>query len=117
MWWLGYNPVNVKKEEIGARAHFFKKNHHTGDTFKEQMMETFNLLNKLVIKKGKICFVVGRSIIHGKIFENADILEEVAASFKIKCLQKYSREIAISRKSFNLSHAKIKKETILVFEK
>ena len=28
MWWLDFDPLKVKESEIGARAHFFKKNPH-----------------------------------------------------------------------------------------
>jgi site-specific DNA-methyltransferase (cytosine-N4-specific) len=43
MWWLGFDPLAVKEKEIGARAHFFKKNHHTAELFVEQMRTTFKL--------------------------------------------------------------------------
>ncbi len=38
MFWLGYDPLKVKEAEIGARAHYFKKNHPTIDDFKAQIM-------------------------------------------------------------------------------
>jgi len=117
MWWLGYDPLAVKRSEIGARAHFFKKNHHTQHTFKDQMVKTFSFLNKAVIKNGKICFIIGRSIIHGEIIDNGKIVESAATYCKFKCIDRITRTIALNRKSFNLSHARIKEEQILVFEK
>lgn len=117
MWWLGYNPNEVKKEEIGARAHYFKKNHQTIEDFILQMESVMSLLSRVVISSGFICFVVGRSIIHGKEYNNAEIIQGIANKFKLNNIASLERNIASSRKSFNLSHAKIKKETILVFQK
>ena len=36
MYWLGMDPLAVKVREIGARAHFFKRNPHTADDFARQ---------------------------------------------------------------------------------
>jgi len=114
MWWLGFDPLAVKEREIGARAHFFKTNHHTAEDFTRQMAETFRLLQKLVVPAGFACFVVGRSRIHGKIVDNAQVIEEVgrAAGFVLEFSTE--RVLSPSRKSFNLSHANIKTETVLV---
>jgi len=117
MWWLGFDPLSVKKHEIGARAHFFKRNPHTKDHFVEQMRDTFSLLDKVVVKKGFVCFVVGRSRIHGEIINNAEIVEE--AGLEKGFVRHFSTERVLSanRKSFNLSHANIKTETVLVLRK
>lgn len=114
MWWLGFDPLAVKEREIGARAHFFKTNHHTADDFTRQMALTFRLLRAVMAKGAFACFVVGRSRIHGKIVDNARVIEETgrAAGF----VREFSAERVLSpnRKSFNLSHANIKTETVLV---
>jgi len=47
MWWLGFDPLKVKENEIGARAHFFKKNAHTEDNFWHQMNGTFDLIDSV----------------------------------------------------------------------
>ena len=117
MWWLGYDPVTVKEQEIGARAHFFKRNHHTEANFWDQMRETFKLISKVLVKGGYACFVIGRSKIHGKIIDNADILQAVAAENGFTTTARIERTISASRKSFNLSHANIKTETVLVLQK
>lgn len=114
MYWLGFDPIAVKNSEIGARAHFFKTNHHTEDDFVRQMEETFALINKVLIAEGYAAFVVGRSKIHGKIIDNGEIVENAAQKFGFKRAFKIERTIASSRKSFNLSHANIKTETVLV---
>ena len=78
MYWLGFDPISVKAREIGARAHFFKRNHHTAGHFVTQMTQTFDLIRKVIAPEGHVCFVIGRSRIHGKIIDNADTIAKVA---------------------------------------
>ncbi|KHE66229.1 RNA methyltransferase [Pseudomonas aeruginosa] len=117
MWWLGFDPLAVKAQEIGARAHFFKRNHHTEEHFWNQMRETFTLISKVLVERGYACFVIGRSKIHGKIIDNADIIQAVAAEAGFTTTARIERAISATRKSFNLSHANIKTETVLVLQK
>ncbi len=117
MWWLGHDPLAVKEAEIGARAHFFKKNHHTADHFVQQMHRTFELLRDAVVPGGYVCFVVGRSKIHGRVVDNAAIISQAANLNNFTSLVTVERTIAATKKSFNLSHANIKTEHVLVFQK
>ena len=117
MFWLGHDPQRVKEREIGARAHFFKTNHHTAGDFVEQMRGTFNLIDSVLTPNGYACFVVGRSKIHGMVVDNAQIIVDVARTFGFRVAYRTDRIIAANRKSFNLSHANIKTETILVLAK
>ena len=115
MYWLGLDPLAVKAREIGARAHFFKRNHHTEADFAGQMTRTFDLIRKVLVPGGYACFVIGRSRIHGRIVNNARIVEEAAAGFDL--VYSVERTLSASRKSFNLSHANIKTETLLVLRR
>ena len=117
MWWLGFDPLSVKEQEIGARAHFFKKNHHTSEDFVRQMRQTFSLLDGVVVSGGFACFVVGRSRIHGEIIDNARIIEEAGKDAGFNKFFVTERVMSANRKSFNLSHANIKTETVLVMKK
>lgn len=117
MWWLGFDPLAVKAREIGARAHFFKRKHHTEEDFESQMSTTFELLNKVLVSSGFVCFVIGRSRIHGRTVDNAETILEIAADYELQLVARFERVISPSRKSFNLSHANIKTETLIVFGK
>ena len=117
MYWLGFDPIAVRAREIGARAHFFKRNHHTADDFAKQMACTFELINELLIPGGYACFVIGRSRIHGNIVDNARIIEEAALAAGFKRVFTTERILSAKRKSFNLSHANIKTESILVMRR
>ena len=115
MYWLGLDPLAVKAREIGARAHFFKRDHHTEEDFVRQMTKTFDLIRKVLVPGGHACFVVGRSRIHGRTVDNARIVEEAAAGFDL--VFSAERTLSAGRKSFNLSHANIKTETVLVLRR
>ena len=117
MWWLGFDPLEVKQREIGARAHFFRRNHHTADHFTSQMSKTFDLLRSVVIPGGFVCFLVGRSKIHGQVVDNATVVESVAHAAGFSPVFWCERSIPLRRKSFNLSYANINKETLLVLRR
>jgi site-specific DNA-methyltransferase (cytosine-N4-specific) len=117
MFWLGYDPIQVKRQEIGARAHYFKKHPPTEQDFRRQMRNVLELLWTTVVKNGHVCIVMGRSKIHGKIIDNASILIEIAQEVGFTSLVNITRQIAASRKTFNLSHANIQVENLLVFKK
>jgi hypothetical protein len=116
MWWLGYDPLAVKEKEIGARAHFFKKNRHTADTFVTQMDTAFERIKELAAPNAWVCFVVGRSIIHGETVDNAAIVEKSGHKHGFTSVYHGTRNVLSTRKSFNLSHANIKTEAVLVLQ-
>ncbi len=117
MWWLGFDPLAVKASEIGARAHFFGGNGHTADDFRGQMTTLMTLLDSVLVEGGHACFVVGRSRIHGQVVDNASLISEIAGGLGFAEIFRTERVIAASRKSFNLSHANIKTETVLVLRR
>jgi hypothetical protein len=114
---LGYNPIDVKVDEIGARAHYFKKNHQTSSDFIVQMERLFDNLWKMSAKKAFICFVIGRSKIHGEIIENEKIIANAGVQSGFNYVTTLERVIKPGRKSFNLSHARIKEEYIVILQK
>jgi site-specific DNA-methyltransferase (cytosine-N4-specific) len=117
MYWLGYDPLLVKANEIGARAHYFRKHPPTEDDFRDQMTHVFRLLDSLVVSDGHVCFVIGRSKVHGREIDNAQLISSVAEREGFALSKQVSRQISASHKSFNLSHANIKTEDILVFSR
>jgi len=116
MYWLGMEPIAVREAEIGARPHYFKKNHQTEDDFERQMGTCFALLSKVMLPNSFACFVVGRSIIHGRKIDNEALLARAGTPHGFRFLGSVQRTIAASRKSFNLAHAMIKNEGIVLFK-
>ncbi len=117
MWWLGYDPLAVKSDEIGARAHFFSGRRREKEDFESQMSKVFALLHKVMREGTHCCFVVGDSKIHGLIVDNAQLLLNAATENKFKVVFRSDRLINPHRKSFNLHHARIKREHVLVWER
>ncbi|MDB5117695.1 MAG: methyltransferase [Mucilaginibacter sp.] len=117
MWWLGFDPIDVKDQEIGARAHYFKKNHQTEFDFILQMEKLFESFGKNCVKDAFVAFIVGRSKIHGRIIENEKIIREAGEKHGFVLVDSIERTINPSRKSFNLSHARIKQEYLVVLQK
>jgi SAM-dependent methyltransferase len=117
MWWLGFNPIAVRESEIGARAHFFGGKRHSAAEFSSQIKSILKLIMHVLVPGGYCCFVVGRSRIHGRFVENAEIVADVSSDLGFEHVFSTIRNIPISRKSFNLSHANIKTETVLVFRR
>ena len=115
MYWLDMDPLIVKEREIGARPHYFKKNHQTEHDFERQMGVCFKLLSQIMIPSGKACFVVGHSIIHGRIIDNVALLQRAALQHGFITEGIIERNIPNTRKSFNPSHVKIKTEHLIVF--
>ncbi|MCD8015675.1 MAG: RNA methyltransferase [Lachnospiraceae bacterium] len=117
MWWLGYDPINVRTNEIGARPHYQKKNGQTELDFQNQMSAVFSLISNCLVQGGHVCFVIGRSIIKRKEINNAALLIDVANNLGFKLVANIKREIASTKKSFNLAYGKIKSENIVIFRK
>jgi hypothetical protein len=115
MYWLGMEPIAVRAAEIGARPHYFKKNHQTEADFERQMGRCFWLLSRVMRIGSYACFVVGRSIIHKREIDNEALLTRAAALHGFRKAASIERNIALARKSFNLSHGTINRERIVAF--
>lgn len=115
MYWLGMDPISVRKNEIGARCHYFNSNHYGIDEFSRQMDQTFKLLSQIMLPHAKACFIIGRSIIHGETIDNVEILKNAASNHGFTTNDLVERTISAKRKTFNPSHGKINKEHLIVF--
>jgi site-specific DNA-methyltransferase (cytosine-N4-specific) len=115
MYWLGMDPIKVREREIGARPHYFKRNGHKAEDFRQQMACVFALLCQTMHQTGRACFLIGHSVIHGKHIDNLKLLIEAARQYDFMLQEKTERPIARTRKAFNLKHARIDREHIAVF--
>lgn len=117
MWWLGYDAEKVKIDEIGARPHYFKKDHQTANDFINQMDTLFKFLHDNSESGAYTVFIIGRSKIHGEIINNELIMENAGIKSGFRHITTMKRNVKSSRKSFNLSHARIKEEFIVIHQK
>jgi DNA modification methylase len=117
MYWLGMDPLAVRTDEIGARLHYFKAKPQTAVDFERQMNAVFALLAEVVVPDGHACFQVGDSVIRGDKIDNTDLFRRVAGGNGFDEVASMTRSIPRNRKAFNLHHARINEERILVFRR
>ncbi len=117
MYWLNYNPIEVRSEEIGARFSYFKKKEYEGYDFAEQMQQLLVVLYDKCSKGATLSFIIGRSKIHGTIYKNDEIIVDIAEQIGFSHITTIARNMNDSKKSFNLAHARINIEYIIVLMK
>lgn len=115
MYWLGFDPIPVREREIGARPHYFKKKAQDETDFEKQMQACFRLLARVMLPEAKACFLVGRSIIRGRLIDNAALLQRAAEHEGFAVEGIIGRNIPATRKAFNPAHSKINQEHIMIF--
>src|SRR5207244_9403794 len=98
MYWLGMDPIAVKEREIGARPHYFKTNHQDENDFEKQMAVCFSVLSRVMLPDSKACFLVGRSIIHGREIDNMALLKRAAEPHGFEMKDVIERNIPATRK-------------------
>lgn len=81
------------------------------------MSRVFALLREVMREGTYCCFVVGDPKIHGRVVDNAKALLGAAAHHGFKIVFRSERALNQNRKSFNLHHARIKREHVLVWER
>ena len=69
MEFLGFDPKEVKKEEIGTRTRYFRKTPESIEVFHQQMEKILQMSLDVLVDGGYIAVVVGRSIIRGVEYE------------------------------------------------
>lgn len=114
MYWLGMDPIAVRNSEIGARPNYFKATPQTPADFERQMGAVFELLAGILTEQGHVCFQVGNSMIRGETIDNAALIRRAAMAHGFEVMIDLQREIPGNRKAFNLSHARIKIEDLII---
>jgi hypothetical protein len=115
MYWLGMDPIAVRRSEIGARPHYFRKNPQMEFDFELAMQSTFGLIAEVLVEGGVACFLVGNSIIHGEEVDNLALLERAAKTRGLVLLGVTTRRINPNRKAFNKAIGRIQHEALAVF--
>lgn len=117
MEFLGFDPKEVKKEEIGTRTRYFRKTPESIEVFHQQMEKILQMSLDVLVDGGYIAVVVGRSIIRGVEYDNGYDIELIGKRIGLKFITTVEREILIGKKSFNPKNSKINTEKIVVFKK
>lgn len=115
MYWLGYDPGELRRLEIGSHLNY----QHHGDgieTYRSDMRRCLESI-AMVLKPGGPCaFVVGDSVFLGKVVENAGVIASAASELGFKCLTVVERRIHPVKRSMikPARRARIEKIVLLV---
>lgn len=117
MEFLGYNPKDVKKREIGTRSRYFKKVPESIDIFRAQIAQVIQKAMYVLVSGGPIAIVVGTSVIHGELFDNGQDIQNIGSKLGLEFVARIKRNINLSKKSFNVKNSRLSKEDLIVFRK
>ncbi|MFW6248666.1 MAG: DNA methyltransferase [Bacteroidota bacterium] len=116
LYWLGMNPQQLRKGEIGAHADYSKKNGPDEFDFMREMELCFLNTSKILKQGSYFVLVMGDSILKGRNIQNNEILKQAAKNTPFSFVTEFTRNLKLSRKSFNPKIGNIKTEKIVVFE-
>ena len=117
MHWLGFSPKDVSSREIGARAHFPTHACRPRRRFREQMEQTFRWVREVLVEDGHVCMVIGRSRIHRRDVDNAELLETAARSAGFELAFAARRRLPARRGPFGTAPADRRTESVLVWKR
>lgn len=106
MYWLGFDPVLVRHDEIGARPHYCKKNGLTEADFADQMRAVFRGLAVMLRPSAPVVVVVGDSVIGGRRVDNGRLIIDAAVREGLALEARATRAIRRKRSSFNRAHSR-----------
>lgn len=116
LYWLGMNPHQLRKNEIGAHADYSKKNGPDEFDFMRDMEKCFLNTSKILKKGSYFVLVIGDSILKGRNIKNNEILKQASENTPFNFVKEFRRNLKLSKKSFNPKIGNIKTEKIVVFE-
>ncbi|MBU2476692.1 site-specific DNA-methyltransferase [Candidatus Micrarchaeota archaeon] len=116
LYWLGFDPKEVKAKEIGSHLNYQRNGKGILD-FEEDMKKCFERLYELIDEKGHCCFVIGDSIFNGKLVHNDKLIEKIANKIGFVTERNISRSIHDTKRSFTASARRAKGEHILILRK
>jgi hypothetical protein len=112
LFWLGYDPRQLKHSEIGAHLRY-----QSQDAWPEDMRESLGEVSNLLRPDALCVVIVGNGIIAGESVLSGDILWDLGASVDLTPTWRTTRPLAKHRRSFNLSDGRLLNEDVLVFRR
>jgi DNA modification methylase len=115
MYWLGFDPIQVREREFGARPHYASSS--TGDTiddFLDQMVVTFKGISRHLTDGAHAVIVVSSECrIRGQVHNLPAQLEDALRRISYLPLTQIKRRIPRTKKAFNPDIGSIESETLL----
>ncbi|NOZ56403.1 MAG: site-specific DNA-methyltransferase [Calditrichaeota bacterium] len=118
MYWLGFDPIAMRAQEIGARPHYVGANGQDEHDFAGQMRDVLKGVHRALRPQARMLIVIGDSQIRGRLIDNGQLLHDVAVDEGFKPLTQTRRVIRRSRTSFNRAHSRARSdEHVLLMER
>jgi excisionase family DNA binding protein len=118
MLWLGMDSAAFKKIEIGSHRKYSLKGPKRAsvETFRRELSTIFDWMGKRLKHHRYACFIIGNSILDGKVINNADLIASVGRATGFVEVKRIHRHLQQTRKAFNPSYGKIKTEHVLILQ-
>ena len=111
MFWLGCDPRRIKNDEIGAHLRY----QPDGSEWLADMLAFFGNLSRALRPGGTVVCLVGDGLARGELIPSGDLLWDSVPGLGFDRVHRAERDIPGSRKIFNQSFSRIRKEDVLVF--
>jgi DNA modification methylase len=116
MFWLGYDPVAMSKQEIGSHLNY-QRNGDGIDTYCRDMTQCFRQIQRVLLPGAMACFVIGDSLFHGKLIEDDVLLTDIATECGFVLERNIERPLHRQQRSFAHVARRLQEEHLLVFRK
>ena len=100
MFWLGLDPLWSREREIGARPFYSGTGKKDEFDFQNDLISIFKNLHKITTSEALQFWVVGDSIIKGRVIDNTKIVSDACERTGWKVIQKMQRIVNRQRSSF-----------------
>ena len=119
LMWLGYDPEDFKKIEIGSHRKYSRKGPRaaTPETFRSEFETIFRWLRERLRHARHACFVIGDSKIRSELIDNASLIADAGECFGFREVARFERSIPSSSRAFNPKIGRIRDEKILILQK
>lgn len=116
MLWLDMDQTTFKRVEIGSHRKYSSKSRNAAnvDTFRSEIRQLLRWLRGCLRPRGFACFVIGNSVLRGKVIHNDQLLTRIAIETGFTVEEVLTRRMQDSKKSFNPAIGKIKDEQIVI---
>jgi excisionase family DNA binding protein len=115
MYWLGYDPGELRRLEIGSHLNYQRRGDGI-ETYRSDMRRCLKSM-AMVLKPGGPCaLVVGDSLFSGRIVDNAGVIADAAGELGFECLTVVERRVHPVKRSMikPARRARIEKIVLLV---
>jgi DNA modification methylase len=116
IFWLGFDPTDLGKCEIGSHLRHQKENNGIEKYLEEMQMSLINMYNAL--RPGRYAvLILGDAIFDGEDFKTAELVGEKADKVGFEVVGIFTREVHKTKRSFISAARRLREEKFLLLRK